>query len=534
MKVSTGSAPAVEERPAATAATRNSWLNKSLSGVMDPWLWANIVVIFVIVFISYALTFQQLGRDEGAFAVIAHGIVQGKLPYRDYFDQQGPAIYYLLAGILLIAHGLNPFQQADLMLLSADIANTITAIGLVILGKKLWRIEIGVLAAALWLISLPSYGGNWFVTEPYMVTFAVFSAVVVAREGTSVSRTQTASPILQDRLPLLWRGLIAGILLAVSSMFKQTAILEFPGIIILLSMHTSDGNRRVGAWFACAMGFCAAWFLVCVTFAAQGALQPLINDVVWANLYQYPSEGQSTLILGAMRYADRLPLLWIFPLLMVGALCLYAVRDKRLPDPAITALYVLAAAGAEPLLFHDYPQYWLQLLPWVCMLCSVGIFWVIGKLREQGPVTTTNTHRAIAAGALLGLVIGLSATQNLIMTRIPNAQIGLADQMAVVSWINQNVPRDKTLLIGPANPEYYFLSGRMPSTNYVYLLPVDSSLYPEAESEVQSGEFHYILWNTGYGGTGSLYAMIYNAILARYRPISSNPASGFVLYIVKS
>lgn len=534
MKVSPVSRDAVVERTILRQATFHLVLKRVVAGVKDPWLWASVVAILVVVGISCALTIQPIDRDEGAFAVIAHGILQGKLPYRDFFDQEGPAIYYLLAGILFIAHGFNPFGQAELMRLSVDITNSITAIGLVILGKKLWRIEVGVLGAALWLISLPYYEGNWFVTEPYMVTFSVLSAAVAAYDGTRVSREHIPGSLHTFRPPLVLRGLVAGILLAISSMFKQTAVLELPGIVILLSAQPGGWWQRVAAWASFAVGFCASWLLVCVAFASQGALQPLLNDVIWSNLTHYPGPGRDALILEAKMYVDQLPVVWIFPLFLIIAVCAYAVWHKRLPGHAIIALYVLAALGWVPLFAHDYPHYWLQPLPWVCLLTSAGVFWIIGNLREKDQTAAINIRRSVAIGVLLGLVIGLSATQNLVTSRIPIAQEGIADQMSLAQWINHNVPVDKSLLIGPANPEYYFLSGRMPETHYVYLLTVDSSLYPESASEVQLGEFQYVIWNTGYGGAGSEYEIIYNAILARYRPISSFPANGFVLYILKS
>ena len=44
--------------------------------------------LLVALFIGCALSFQPLDRGEGALAVIARGIIQGKLPYRDYFDSR--------------------------------------------------------------------------------------------------------------------------------------------------------------------------------------------------------------------------------------------------------------------------------------------------------------------------------------------------------------------------------------------------------------------------------------------------------------
>ena len=163
-------------------------------------------------------------------------------------------------------------------------------------------------------------------------------------------------------------------------------------------------------------------------------------------------------------------------------------------------MYVLAFLGLLPTLSHDYLHYWLQALPWACLLTSVGVFWLVDSVIQWERVTRANVHRAIAISALLGLIIGVVGTRNEIASRVASASVAARKQNAVVSWISRKVPASAMLLVGPANPEYYFLANHMPSTKYVYLLSVDTSLYPTAESQVAAGRFQYIVWNPGYGG----------------------------------
>ncbi len=534
MTVSPVSPPVVERSVPPRQLDLRTLPQRLVTSARDPWLWVSVLAFLVILCISYALTIQPLDRDEGAFAVIAHGITQGKLPYRDYFDQQGPAIYYLLAVILLIAHGASPLVQAEFMRLSVDIANTVTALGLILLGKKLWSMEIGVLASVLWLISLPFYEGNWFVTEPYMVTFAVLGAAIAAYDPTSQASSPPGDSLAHRQLPYWVRGLVVGVLLAISSMFKQTAILELPGVLLLLAQHPGGWRGRISRWLACLVGFGASWLGVCMAFAFQGALQPLLNDVVWANLAHYPGQARSVLLFEARLYFDEMPLVWLVPLVLAIAFCLHAVLRRRLPGLPTLAMYVLAGLGMLPIVSHDYPHYWLQALPWACLLTSVGIFWLIGSVTKWERITRASVHRAVAINVLLGLIIGVVGTRDEIAPRLIAASAAASQQNAVASWISQKVPANTPLLVGPANPEYYFLANHMPSTKYVYLLSVDSSLYPTAESQVDEGRFQYIVWNPGYGGIGSEYQSIYEAILTHYRVLSIAPANGFVLYTIKS
>ena len=93
-------------------------------------------------------------------------------------------------------------------------------------------------------------------------------------------------------------------------------------------------------------GFCAAWLCVCLAFAFHGALQPLLDDVVWANLAHYPSQPKNLLLYEARLYFDEMPLVWVIPLLLVVAFCLTAVLRRRMPGLASLGDVCLSFSGS--------------------------------------------------------------------------------------------------------------------------------------------------------------------------------------------
>jgi hypothetical protein len=72
----------------------------------------------------------------------------------------------------------------------------------------------------------------------------------------------------------------------------------------------------------------------------------------------------------------------------------------------------------------------------------------------------------------------------------------LSRQIAIGAQIARETPANARLLIGPAEPEYYFLSGRSPSAPYLYLLPVNKTIFPPSEiaDVVRAGGFDVVAW----------------------------------------
>ena len=76
----------------------------------DPDLWLTIVAWGTIVFSALQILLFSFGRDQGIYATVADGLLQGQMPYRDVWDFKPPGIYlvYALAQGLLGKTMLSP------------------------------------------------------------------------------------------------------------------------------------------------------------------------------------------------------------------------------------------------------------------------------------------------------------------------------------------------------------------------------------------------------------------------------------------
>ncbi len=64
---------------------------------VDPDVWLSVVSWIVVVLSIAQIVLFSFGRDQSIYAVVADGIVHGRMPYRDVWDFKPPGIYLIYA-----------------------------------------------------------------------------------------------------------------------------------------------------------------------------------------------------------------------------------------------------------------------------------------------------------------------------------------------------------------------------------------------------------------------------------------------------
>lgn len=514
----------VAERATVGAAVRASVAERSrqLYGLLrDPLMWFVVAGAIFLIANSLTLLTMPLSHDEGTFLIIAQEVLHGRLPYRDVVDQKAPAIYYLLAAFLAVTRplALAPVTQALLIRGGVVLVNLWTATGIVLLGRRWWRLEVGVLAAGLWLAALPLIEGGYFVTEPFAVA-ATIGALVVAAYRPSVRA-----------------ALGAGLLLALSTLFKQTAILAVPGVaLMVLGQGRKEWSWRIdhqllrrGAAFL--IGLVAPWLLVCAAWAVSGGLYALWDQIVISNLLHYPPDPTRVVKLVIAR--DALPLLWITPII-VGLVGLarwsgIAARTRSAPSMASVALWLIGGLGLIPFSTHAFQHYWVQVVPFAALLTALGVFALLDAWR---PPARSSLPSRLAAPLLLALLVTWVGWHGTIPDRLQANGNLLHSQVVAAQWIASHTTAGESLLVVPSEPEYYFLAGRPPSTSYLYLLPINvtPALVVQIEDQLASHAFGAVVWQEGDMTLQPAIPAIYAAITAHYHLVATEPAQHLELW----
>src|SRR5687768_12936804 len=65
--------------------------------VRDPDVWLRATSWTVVVLAALQILVFSFGRDQGIYALVGAGILEGKIPYRDLWDFKPPGIFFVYA-----------------------------------------------------------------------------------------------------------------------------------------------------------------------------------------------------------------------------------------------------------------------------------------------------------------------------------------------------------------------------------------------------------------------------------------------------
>ena len=408
----------------------------------ETWRWlilTCILVPFLLVHLFFALD-----RDGGTFLTIAQGLLDGRLPYRDFFDHKPPGIYYALSVPLALSKGSVWAAKVFLLLVAVG------TLGLIAWALRTLRTDH---RAVWWSIAFGALG--WVVYQGYTLVTETLMACMVA--GALISLTSDKPRV----------GL-AGFLIGLATLFKQPALL----FLIPLLVYTSLVCPVWAPWKAI-IGFAAALFIGGSLLIALGIGRNAWEQVVLANLLAPPIGELREIIKGDFqRFLEGSPL-WV----TAGLPLLSQFRDRR-----ILLLASMLAMAWLPALLNPTPHYLLPAVPIAATLAGMGI-------RELEQYLANRLAPALVLLTLFPLWVS-----TLFPTAAAFSHMALFQQIQA-GWTLANLSNpDEPILVVAAEPQYYFLAHRYPPGKDLYLLAINYTPQKEMEmiGHLQSGQVSVI------------------------------------------
>src|SRR5690606_17637067 len=103
-----------------------------------------VALIGLILLIALPVVTYPLGRDQGEFATIGRGLLDGKIPYVDLWNPKPPAVFYVYAlAMTLFGRTISALRLIDLILFPV-IAAALYTIGLRVANRHvgMWAIVL--------------------------------------------------------------------------------------------------------------------------------------------------------------------------------------------------------------------------------------------------------------------------------------------------------------------------------------------------------------------------------------------------------
>lgn len=441
----------------------------------------NFWLLLITSFLFFLLRFPSLFEpywygDEGIYEVLGFGMRNGRLLYRDIWDNKPPLLY--------VVYALFNGDQFWVKLASL-IVGVCTVIAFYFLAKKLfspqknYAVQISTILFAV-LFGLPLIEGNIANAENFMLLPIIAAATIIFTIHYKHILPNTPKPLLS----------IAGFLLGIAFLFKIVGIFDMAAFtFFLFFMYAPNTMGQLNKIIVAALkhllfffvGFLLPILFVFLFFFIAGGLLGFLKATFTTNI-------------GYVGYANQFFIPQGFLILKLILLGIYTyilfLRKQKLTKPV---LFILLWLGFS--LFNaffsgrPYTHYVLVVLPSLCLL--IGLFLWSSKKRTFIGIfllivffllnNNFNYYKNI-----------LPYYQNFI-SYINNKKSTLAYQgffdkntphdYALAQFLRQHITKDDSLFIWGNNAQVYKLTNTLPPGRYTVAYHIVGNEQAEKETK---------------------------------------------------
>lgn len=344
-----------------------------------------VLVICIVLFAGIiripSLT-QPLGPDQGIMSVIGEGILNGELPYRDYWEMGSPAIFFtyaLMFKIFGVSMAAIPITDT--------LVSMLTTFLIFLLARSIWDRKVGYASALLFAffsngVRLGMHAGGdiafgtfWYISqrETFMLPLIVASFYFL------LESERKEKPIV--------RLAISGFLAGLAFVYKFPSLLIFLCLLSYINLKFLFGQiqkPRMSLWgknISFISGFILALLPFGLFFAFRGALDEMVNVIfkyVFSVYGQLEGNSLVTIKMGLLRtlfIAKENFFLWVFSF----ASCLYIISTERLKENVLVVLWAFGSLLFVASHREFFGYHYLVVLPPFALLSGYG--WI----RALGP-----------------------------------------------------------------------------------------------------------------------------------------------------
>lgn len=483
-----------------------------------------LILIAIVLLLALPTLNYPLGRDQGEFATIARGLLDGRTLYTELWNPKPPAIFIVYSAAIQV------FGVSSLTIRLIDfLFFPVMAVGIYWLALRINR-QLAVLAT----LALGAYYFSesfWTLSQNDGIVLAPMLLAAVA-----------ALKALQDgRWHYGWAG-VAGGMSAIVLWFKYPFIV-FVAAIVLTSVTVRMWRRdwlRLGVESAVFItsGLILGALGIYWLFHA-GALDAWIDSAIVTTGYTQQGYDWGKLQADTVWQAGLAERLRRWNLLL-GLMLLWPLLRWRVPrhqkDSILWLLvWLWLTAGLVIVLIQakGYDYHWLPMLPPLILIATdsyarllLGAWRLLGGIQGlllQQKIFKDQTFWLQSGQLLLMLLICgfmldqiwqpnwdyLSGEQSrsAYLAQFRGGEYVASESQAVIDYLKPRVAPNDHLYVWGFRPEIYFLSQTRPATRFIFQFPLVADWYPVEwrQQEVEQ------LWFQTSAGTAPAYVLILKA-----------------------
>jgi hypothetical protein len=506
---------------------------KSLYAQDRFWL---VMILLAVTLLALPILTYPLGRDQGEFATIGRGILDGRVPYRDLWNPKPPAVFYVYGlAMTLFGRTTTALRAIDLLIVP------LITLALYWLGKRIARSRVGLWAALIF----PAFYFTetfWTLTQndgivllpmtlAVVCLFKLFPInIVTPGEGFKPSPTNTTDTTSRLAVPPFLYAFLAGALGAYIVWFKYPFAL-FLGVLVLGFLFLSRPFTKSSVLSPQSFLNTILPFTLGILMVGGGGALYLMSIGAWDDLVESArvTSQYTALTFNLRDFGDLLGtalgfrwrqwgVLWV--LTGVWLIVTRLGRRARGRGWNVVLLWLLAGLAIMLVQAKAYDYHWLPMLPPLVLLSASTLDWLITRLSDlvgrrgvtrqsdkASLVPTDNLsvssdsapstqHSALfmAIAAVLFLAIlanGIWPTTWRYLTGGENqvtyynrfvsgaAEEFIAGQsLEVANLLRERVAQGDSLFIWGFRPEVYYMSGLNPAARFIFQFPLVGSWYP--------------------------------------------------------
>jgi 4-amino-4-deoxy-L-arabinose transferase-like glycosyltransferase len=437
-----------------------------------------------------------LGRDQGEFATIGRGILDGRVPYIDLWNPKPPAVFYVYA-LAMAAFGRTTaaLRAIDLLIVP------IISLSLYWIGKRIADHRVGLWAALLFAVFYFSET-FWTLTQNDGIALLPMTLAMVC----AFKAADTAWTSRRDSM--LW-AFAAGALAGYTVWFKYPFAL-FSGVFLVgylfggMSIVSYGGRDATGRDFftpkryrfpfRIVLGFLLGALLVgvggVVVMAATGALPALIESAQVTSQYTaltFNAQDFGPLLQTALGFRwQQWGLLWVLAGLWF---VLGRTGTRRKSAWGIVLAWLIVGLLIMVIQAKAYDYHWLPMLPPLALMAADSVDRLIRLLTPAARRGLRIAISSVAALAFLCIMLiniwprawPYLTGQESQVAYYAKFQAGefVADaSLQAANYLSERVAPGDSLFIWGFRPEVYYMSQLNPAARFIFHFPLVADWYP--------------------------------------------------------